>query len=193
KRARDIEWRCAIEWPTDYIAREARAADLVITGANRGGSFLDPVRRLDPGDLVMQAGRPIFIVPPEAEYLQLKHVLVAWRDTREARRAVVDALPLLHRAKDVTVIEVVERDASRAAAQARVNDVAQWLGRHAITAFGRVIHVVEQSDELDVIWRDGADLVVAGAYGHSRVRAWGMGGGTRNLLTRSAPCFLLAA
>jgi hypothetical protein len=64
KRAQNIEWRCAMARPTDYVAREARSADLVITGASREAVLLDPLRRLDPSDLLMQAGRPIFIVPP---------------------------------------------------------------------------------------------------------------------------------
>jgi len=54
-----------------------------------------------------------------AGYLKL-NVLVAWKDTREARRAVVDALPLLHKAKDTSVLEIVESEASRGAAQGRV-------------------------------------------------------------------------
>jgi nucleotide-binding universal stress UspA family protein len=192
KRARDIEWRCAMERPIDFVTREARAADLIIAGANRDRTLIDPLRNLDPSDLVMQAGRPVFIVPPEAEYLKLKHVVVAWKDTREARRAVVDALPLLHRAKDITVVEVVEGDATnRAAAQARVHDVAVWLGRHSITSVAKVIHAVEEAADLDALWQDGADLVVAGAYGHSRFREWMMGGMTRNLLTRSRRCSLV--
>jgi hypothetical protein len=69
QRARDIEWRFAMAQPADYVAGEARAADLVITGVNRDGLLLDPLRCLDPSDLVMHAGRPIFVVPPEAEYL----------------------------------------------------------------------------------------------------------------------------
>jgi nucleotide-binding universal stress UspA family protein len=189
-RAREIEWRVALERPTDYVAREARAADLVIAGANRDGILLNPLHRLDPGDLVMQAGRPIFVVPPEAEYLKLNDVLVAWKDTREARRAVADALPLLHKAKNVNVVEVVEGDASRAAAQARVNDVAAWLDRHNISAVGLVMHAIDELDQIDKIWKHGADIVVAGAYGHSRLREWVLGGVTRNLLTRSRHCAL---
>jgi nucleotide-binding universal stress UspA family protein len=187
-RARDIEWRSAITPPTDYVAREARAADLVITGTNRDGIFLDPFCQLDPSDLVMKAGRPIFVVPPEAEYLTLNNVLVAWKDTREARRAVTDALPLLHKAKDVSVVEVVEGDANRTAAQDRVNDVAAWLGRHSIPAVGIVMHAVDEAGQIDKIWKHGADLVVAGAYGHTRFREWVLGGVTRNLLTRSRHC-----
>jgi len=190
-RARDIEWRCAMTRPADFVAGEARAADLVIIGANRDGMIRDPLRQLDPSDLVMQAGRPVFVVPPEAEYLKLKNVLVAWKDSREARRAVYDALPLLHKAKEVNVVEVIEGDANRVSAQKRVDDVAAWLRRHSITAFGTVIHAVDESKHLDALWETGADLVVAGAYGHTRFREWVFGGITRNLLTRSRRCSFL--
>jgi nucleotide-binding universal stress UspA family protein len=124
--------------------------------------------------------------------LKLGNVVVAWKDTREARRAVVDALPLLHRAKDVTVVEVVEDNDHRAAAQMRVGDVAAWLGRHAITGVGRVIHAIEEMQELDRLWQNACDLMVAGAYGHTRFREWVLGGMTRNLLTRSRRCSLLS-
>jgi nucleotide-binding universal stress UspA family protein len=78
--------------------------------------------------------------------------------------------------------------ASELAAQAGVSDVAAWLGRHAVTAVGRVIHASDESDQLDTLWKSGADLVVAGAYGHTRFREWVLGGMTHNLLTRSRRC-----
>jgi nucleotide-binding universal stress UspA family protein len=191
-RARDIEWRSAMARPRDYVTREARAADLVVTGVNRDGLLIDPLRRLDPSDLVMQAGRPIFVVPPEAEYLKLNCALVAWKDTREARRAVADALPLLHKVKEVAIVEATEDDASRSAAHARVDDVTAWLGRHGIAAFGRVFHAVKEEEQLEKIWQYGADFLVAGAYGHTRLREWVFGGFTRSLLTRSRHCSFLA-
>src|SRR5439155_15601017 len=157
KRARQIEWRCAFDRPTDYVAREARTADLIITGSNRDGVLLDPRHRLDPGDLVMKAGRPIFVVPPEVEYFKHKNVLVAWRDTREARRAVVDALPLLHRAREVEVVEVVDGDAGKGDAQRRVDDVAAWLARHNVAAVGQVMHARDEADQIDKIWQTAAD------------------------------------
>jgi nucleotide-binding universal stress UspA family protein len=192
KRVREIEWRAAMARPAEFVAREARAADLVIIGVNRDGVLLDPLRRLDPSDLVMQVGRPIFVVPPEAEHLRLGHVMVAWKDTREARRAVADALPLLHKASEVNVVEIIAHDASRAAAQHRVDDVAAWLGRHRIAAAAKVMDAVDEADQIDKIWQHGADLVVAGAYGHSRFREWVLGGVTRNLLTRSRHCAFIA-
>jgi nucleotide-binding universal stress UspA family protein len=191
-RVREIEWRAAMARPAEFVAREARAADLVIIGTNPDGALLDPLRRLDPGDLVMQVGRPILVVPPEAEYLRLNNVMVAWKDTREARRAVADALPLLHKAKEINVVEIIEGDANRTAAKHRVDDVAHWLARHDIAAVGKVMHAVDEGDQIDKIWKHGADLVVAGAYGHSRFREWVLGGVTRNLLTRSRHCAFIA-
>jgi nucleotide-binding universal stress UspA family protein len=192
KRARELEWRSAMESPTSFVAREARAADLIIAGASRDDGLFDSLRGLDPSELVMRIGRPMLVIPPEVEYLNLSNVMVAWKDTREARRAVIDALPLLHRAKDVTVVEVVEGADNRPAAQARVNDVAAWLGRHAITAVGRVISATDEMRELDILLQNACDLIVAGAYGHTRFRELIFGGVSRNLLTRYRRCSLLS-
>jgi nucleotide-binding universal stress UspA family protein len=191
-RACDIEWRSAIARPREYISQQARAADLIITGANRDGILLDPLRRLDPSDLVMQAGRPVFVVPPEAECLKLKNALVAWKDTREARRAIADALPLLRKAEEINVVEVIEDNSDRSAARARVDDVADWLNRHEIAASGFVMHAVSEAEKIDTLWQCGPDFVVAGAYGHARMREWVFGGITQTLLARSRHCSFLA-
>lgn len=192
KHARQIEWRSAIARPADYVSREARAADLVVTGANRDGLLSDRPGRLNPGDLVMQAGRPILVVPSEAKYLKLDCAMVAWKEAREARRAVSDALPLLRKAKEVVVAEVIEDEADRTAAHARLDDVASWLDRHGVEASGRVFHFPGGEDPLEKLWEYGADLLVAGAYGHARLREWIFGGFTQNLLRRSPRCALLA-
>ena len=193
-RAKEVEWRSALALPTDYVAREARAADLIITGTNYDGSLLDPFRRVDPSSLVMQAGRPAFIVPAEAEWLRLNTVMVAWKDTREARRAVWDALPLLEQAKDVSVVEIVEDDTSPTDARSRVDDVVAWLASHGIAASGMVPDGVDSAAErLETIASGvGANLIVAGAYGHTRFVEWVFGGVTRDLLTRSTRCALMA-
>lgn len=193
-RARELAWRSDIALPTDYVVQAAHAADLIIAGANRNGALLDPVLRLDPSELVIRAGRPVFVVPPQTEHLALRRVMVAWKDTREARRAVVDALPLLAKAKDVLVVEQVEQDEDRAAARGRIDELVAWLGHHGISATARVptpsrdvVPKLEAvADEL------GIDLVVAGAYGHTRFREWVLGGVTRDLVNRSKRCSLLA-
>ena len=82
----------------------------------------------------MQAGRPLIVVPPTVEWLDLRSVLVAWKDVREARRAVFDALPILAAAKEVTIVEIPEQDGHRADALSHVADVAAWLRGHGIAA-----------------------------------------------------------
>jgi nucleotide-binding universal stress UspA family protein len=192
KRAAKLEWRCAVDIPTGYVVREARAADLVITGADRDRVFPDTLRELSPSDLVLQAGRPIFVVPPEAERLALNRVLVAWKDAREARRAVRDAVPLLRKAKEVRVVEVVESENYRAAAQYRVDDVAAWLARKGIRA-SATVSVGDAAAQLQVVAAEiGASLIVAGAYGHTRLGERVFGGVTRDLFARSNRCALLA-
>jgi nucleotide-binding universal stress UspA family protein len=193
-RIDNVEWRRAYAVPADYVAREARAADLVITGADRKGGLSNPLWRLDPNELVMKLGRPMMVVPPEVDRLKLSSVVVGWKDTREARRAVVDALPLLQKVKEVTVVEIIEDDGDRAAAGRRVADVVAWLGRHQIDACHMVPNhrgdAVEQliSHASDI----EADMIVAGAYGHTRMREWIFGGVTRDLITKSTRCSLLA-
>ena len=59
----------------------------------------------------MRAGRPVLVVPSAAEFLRLNSVVIAWKDTREARRAVNDALPLLHKAREVIVVELLDEGA----------------------------------------------------------------------------------
>jgi nucleotide-binding universal stress UspA family protein len=133
------------------------------------------------------------VVPPEASTLQARHVLVAWKDTREARRAVLDALPLLRAATDVTVVEIVphskEKDAMRSGA-----DVAAWLSRHDVCATSH--EVVSDFDSYGafegLLSQNAADLIVAGAYGHSRLQEWIFGGVTRDLLMKARCCCLLA-
>jgi nucleotide-binding universal stress UspA family protein len=122
------------------------------------------------------------------------NVLVAWKDTREARRAVCDALPLLHKAAEVIIVELAERDADRAAAKTRVDDVAAWLVRRGINAAAIAAKVlIGVSAQIDLIAQDeGADIIVAGAYGHTRFSEWVFGGVTRELLRRGKRCALLS-
>jgi nucleotide-binding universal stress UspA family protein len=193
-RIKDVEWRSAFATPVDYVAHEARAADLVITGADRSGALADPLWRLDPSELVMKLGRPMMVVPPEVDRLKLASVVVGWKDTREARRAVVDALPLLQKAKEVTVVEIIESDSDRAAAGRRVADVAAWLGRHQIDASHMVPN--HRGDAVEQLIRHAsdveADIIVAGAYGHTRMREWIFGGVTMDLITKGDRCSLLS-
>ena len=189
-----VEWRSAqvYAYLADYIANEARCADLVLTGV-ASGDFLDASRAVDTGELIMQAGRPVLIVPTGASSLTLDHALIGWKDTREARRAVADSLPLLKHATRVSIVELA-REEDLTAARRHVDDVVAWLGRHAIRAEGSAqLSTGDDASALYAIGQDqGADVVVAGAYGHSRLREWVLGGVTRDLLLSANRCSLVS-
>jgi nucleotide-binding universal stress UspA family protein len=189
-----LEWRCAEDFPARYIVQEARAADIVIVGQDGGGALGDPFEQASPSDLVMQLGRPLLVVPDAGTWLDLRSVLVAWKDTTEARRAISDALPLLRKASDVTVAELIDDETRRPSAQARLDDVVAWLSRHGATARAQVANDHgHTATQLETIAADvGAGLIVAGAYGHSRFREWVLGGVTRKLVNPSSRCSLLS-
>jgi nucleotide-binding universal stress UspA family protein len=177
---------------SEHVAAEARGADLVITSA-RPAPLFNGTRRADVGEMVLQAGRPVLVVPATGGDVSLARILVAWKDTREARRAALDALPLLHRAKQVAVAEVAEAVAL-AGAKERVAEVCGWLARHGIAAEPLALpRSGEDAGRLEGLAREWkADVVVAGAYGHSRLREFVLGGVTRDLLLASRRCALLS-
>jgi nucleotide-binding universal stress UspA family protein len=193
KRAKALEWRSAQGLPVPYVLQQMRRADLLVVGA-RSETVVDPCAAADPSDLLMQAGRPLIVVPPAAEWLDFRSVVVAWKDGREARRAVFDALPILTRAQDVTIVEIPEQGARRADTLQNVADVASWLLGHGIIASTVVPDsAAGVTEQLERIAADvGAGAVIAGAYGHSRLREWILGGVTRRLINPTSRCSLLS-
>jgi len=193
-RSKHVEWRAVMDFPARFILQEARCADIIVSGG-QGPAFSDAFALASPKDLVMQAGRPLLVAPDGASWLDLRSILVAWKDTAEARRAAADSLPLLRKAKEVTVAEILEEGGDRPAATARVRDVAAWLSRHGVSAAERVSEngggdTVAQLD--DIAGAAGAGLIVAGAYGHSRFRELVLGGMTEHLLAQTKRCVLLS-
>ena len=194
RRAATVEWRSAEDFPTRFIVQQARAADIIIVGEDGRDALFDPFMQANPSDLVMQTGRPLLVVPETSNWLDLRNVLIAWKDTQEARRAVADALPMLRKAKDVIVAEIVEDESGRSAALSEVKDVVAWLSRHGVVASGQVPdecgHAAAQLGR--IASEAGAGLVVAGAYGHSRLREWVLGGVTKELINPSKRSSLLS-
>ncbi|MDA9505371.1 universal stress protein UspA [Bradyrhizobium sp. CCBAU 11386] len=194
-RGGHVEWRSATDFPARFVLAQARCADIVVSGG-QSSVFSDAFALASPKDLVMQAGRPLLVVPDGASWLDLRSVLVAWKDTPEARRAVADALPMLHKARDVTIVAIPERDDDRSVVMAGVTDVAAWLARHGVTATARISEAAGDETaaaQLEKVAGDvGAGLIVAGAYGHSRFRELILGGVTQSLITQSARSVLLS-
>lgn len=192
-RARSLDWRADITLLSlaDYVAYQARAADLILSSSQTSGLLTDDSRQMNVGDLTMKAGRPLFIVPDSVKVLKLDTILIGWKDSREARRTVSDALPLLGLGKQVTVLEIAA-DGGIAHANTRVRDVVAWLKKHGIAAEPLVLPAAgEDAKQLAMVAREmKADLLVAGAYGHSRLREWIFGGITYDLLLKPDRCVL---
>jgi nucleotide-binding universal stress UspA family protein len=185
------EWRAATiyEAVADYVSSECCNADLLITS----GYSVDPHNNA-AADIVMQAGRPVLIVPMGITALKLNHVVIASRNTREARRAIADALPMLKVAKRVTVLEIAYSD-ERARVTDHLDEIISWLRTHDVDAEAKFVASDGGGDAFllnSVVKEIGADLVVAGAYGHSRVREWAFGGMTHDLLRATDYCTLLS-
>ncbi len=194
RRAASLDWRSVVTMAplAECIAQEARCADLVITGVTRGKA-VDVSRRVSAGDLVMQAGRPVLVVPRGVDGLKLDRVLIGWKETREARRAAINALPLIKEAGHVVVVEIAAEE-EMVEARTHLQDVARWLRRHGVTADIVASPLTGGTEDgLGAIADEHcADLIVAGAYGHSRLREWALGGMTRDLLQRADRCSLLS-
>jgi nucleotide-binding universal stress UspA family protein len=186
------EFRCGVGLPAELLAQEARAADLVVCGPrhpDRWGLH----NHADAGDVLMDAGRPVLVVPDGLEKLDASSILIAWKDTREARRAVLDALPFLKRAKQVLIAEACEED-DASDARTRVEDVAQLLARHGVKASTAVREPGKGAPAaalMQMAEMQDAGLIVAGGYGHARVREWVFGGVTQDLLSGRAKAAVL--
>jgi nucleotide-binding universal stress UspA family protein len=186
-------WRGMVGEPTRLLALNARAADLIITASDDEGAR-SRLRTIDPGELILSAGRPILFASKDHRPMTAENIFVAWKDTREARRAVIDALPFLIAARHVLVATIAEDE--RVSACDSVADVVRFLMKHGVKARSEVLDA-DKMDAAEALLttatETGADLVVAGGYGHSRLREWAFGGVTRSLLDDSSINRLLAS
>ena len=134
--------------------------------------------------VLMGAGRPIIVVPRSGEYPVLgERILIAWKDSRESARAVADALPLLRRARAVTVMAIA--DNGRADNASNETSISEYLARHGITATIRH-EVADDIDAGNLLLSRAADLsidlMVMGAYSRPRLSELVLGGVTRLML-----------
>ena len=189
-----IKWRSVVsmEPASDFIVAQARSVDLIITGIAQSDFYEGP-NTAHAGAIVMQAGRPVLAVPVNNTEFKLDNLLVGWKDTREARRAIVDALPLLKMAIKGTVLEIVEKD-EEAAANKRLHEIIKWLESHDVKAI-LLVAIANDADAIQFINIANQlkpDVIVIGAYGHSRFREWVLGGVTNELLQGAEFCLLLS-
>jgi nucleotide-binding universal stress UspA family protein len=189
-RASRLEWRSVVGFPAPFLAAQAHSADLIVIGHLR--QSFSSTWNVNAGDILMAAGRPLLVIPEGAKWRDPDTIMLAWKQTRETRRAFADALPLLKIARHITLVSALEEDA-RDPVINQLNEVRRWLERHGVNAAVRCEDIKDSAavDLLEISSEIRADMIVAGAYGHSRVREWALGGVTRHLLARAAcPLFL---
>ena len=175
------DWRPYVAPAAQALIENARCADLIVT-AHETSSAIRAKNRVDLGEIVLAAGRPVIDLAEGATSVETDKIVIGWKDTREARRAVADALPFLQRAKDVIAVTVSE--GRRDVEQASLDDLRDWLDRHGVKM--RQELAANEEGFIDVLESTArayqADLLITGGYGHSRMREWLFGGITRNLL-----------
>ncbi len=178
-------WRQSEHRPTEAALAAARSADLIISTTPNGASTGDAYQSVDRGDLVRGAGRPVLLLSENAVFRLPKKIVIGWKDTTESRRAVSDAVPLLDLSKEVIVAAAIEEndhDPDQSLA-----DVVAYLMRHGVTARH---HLIKGDDAVisfqQFATAENADMVVTGAFSHSRMREWIFGGMTRSLLDNNS-------
>lgn len=183
--SRAFLWSSIENYPSDALLWAAQGADLVV--ADRSAKPEQDSLTAFPADLVMATGLPVLLISDELRSIQAERVVVAWKNTREARRAVSDALPFLRRAVETHLVQIAhepELESVRA-------DLNQAAGRLARQGIGVHTHALTESSDvceaLEAFAKNkGADLIVLGAYGHSRLRELVFGGVTQRFLNRGA-------
>lgn len=182
----DGEWHTLPDGDSTELIELAKSVDLTIMGQRPPSSGSDGAARYRPEDIVIAAGRPVLVVPYAGIFDTVgKRILVAWDGTREAIRALNDALPLLANAETVTVMFVgtTERDLEQYFPA--LERIVRHLQRHGINATaeetlrsGLAVSDVLLSRAADL----AADMIVAGGYHHSQLRETLIGGVSREFL-----------
>jgi nucleotide-binding universal stress UspA family protein len=185
-RGLSSEWRAVPEGREADPAVHARYADLAILGQRDPDNEEMAMFRPSPERVTLATGRPILVVPYAGQFEAVgRRVMIAWNAGREAARAVADAMPLLTGADSVGVLVVDAQPGPDGHGEVPGADIALHLARHEVKAqiertqsAGVPIGELILSRAADL----GADLLVMGAYGHSRARELLLGGATRSIL-----------
>lgn len=188
------EWRVVDGLLDDELVAQSHAADLVVVGQTDPDATTSTPPGL-PQHVALGSGRPVLVVPHTGvQGAPGKTVMLCWNASRESARAASEALPLLKAASQVTVLIVDENAAASGENAGHAADAVRWLGGHGVKAALRR-DVADSVDVGEVILSRvadlGADLIVMGIYGHSRVREMVLGGASRTLLAgMTVPVFM---
>lgn len=179
----DGEWRETDDLSTRHIAHLARRADLLLFGAGDAPVGMRSVV-LDIPAVILESGCPVIVLPALPHpILPFRRILVAWKATKEARRAIHDALPLLREAEQVVVVGI--HDDAEAQGDDSAFEIGEHLRRHGIDASVELPDTAGQDPGTAILSHAAimdANLIVAGFYGHARLTEFILGGVSRTLL-----------
>jgi nucleotide-binding universal stress UspA family protein len=178
------EWRSVRSSLTEDMVVHARYADIAIVG-RPDPARLDAIPHQLPQTLVLASGRPVLLLPSEPPLSAGRRILVGWNARREATRAVADAMPFLARAEAVEVLVVDHERHPADHGEEPGADIGCHLARHGVRV--GVCRMASEGQEVGRLMLSraaafGADLIVMGAYGHSRLTELVFGGATRSML-----------
>ncbi len=191
----DAIWRVAeadgLGRVAPVLVREGRRADLVIVGQSDADSGSPQGPGTVAPDVMLSAGRPVLIVPYAGRFDGVgRRPLIAWREGREAARALYDALSLMRDAEKVMVLEIGPTWAGEEEIARRRDGLAgirRYLEGHGLPAASEYLPGVGHMGDASLILSRaadyGADLLVMGGYGHSRLQELVLGGVTRSILS----------
>jgi nucleotide-binding universal stress UspA family protein len=181
---------------TGSVIAEAALYDLVVLGQPDPDAGVGGVFGLRPQEIVLGCGRPVLVIPYAGDFADIaRRVLVAWNGSREASRALHDAMPLLEGAEAVTVIEIDPSAAGAGPPAVAAAAVAVALPRRGIRATAETTTAGDIGVENLLLSRAAdlsADLLVMGAYGHSRLREFVLGGVSRGIFRHMTVPVLMA-
>jgi nucleotide-binding universal stress UspA family protein len=178
-----VSWREDVGDEFDRITSHGRYHDLVVLagGEERPGRL--PAEAL--GGIIIGSGRPVLLAPPVPGFGSFNHIAIAWKNTSDAARAMTAAMPLLARARRIDVFSANESDSQTAEASADAEHVVRQLRWHGLDAAAHLLTPAGKTPAETVLQKARearADLIVMGAYGHSRVREFVFGGFTERIL-----------
>jgi nucleotide-binding universal stress UspA family protein len=184
----DSEWRlvtCARQPVADVVVAEAKAADLVIASqADPDWGFSAMIDC--PDRLAIEVGRPVLVIPNQGSSRPIpRTAVVAWSGRREGVRATFDALPLLKLAERIEVVAIKDKLVPPCGSLPGGDEIATTLNRHGIKAGLRSLDAREDyaAQALCTLASDlAADVIVMGAYGHTRATGFVLGDVTRHVL-----------
>jgi len=176
----------------ESVIRNVLLTDLVVVGQD-DPDHEEPLRAALIEALLFQAGVPTLLVPRTVAELRPDKAVIAWNGSAQAARAVRAAMPLLMMAQSVTVVIVDEGNAPAGVEQGA--DIGAYLARHDLDVTVRIVtnaHEGAGQAVLTLAAEDGATWLVMGAYGHSRIRQFLLGGVTRRVLGNATIPVLMA-